>query len=93
VLYLRQIIFSVGDNVPIDSESFLVTDFVNLKIKSAQCFRGAYRDRMCVRIFIEMSDHTYMNIYVYIVFLNKESMYQKNLCMNILLKAAGLLRY
>jgi hypothetical protein len=93
VLYLRQIILLVGDDVPIDSESFLVTDFVNLKIKSAQCFEGAYRGRMCVRIFIETSNHTYMNIYVYIVFLNKESMYQKNLCMNILLKAAGLLRY
>jgi hypothetical protein len=83
----------VGDNVPIDSESFLMTDFINLKIKSAQCFGGAYKGRMYVRIFIEMSDHTYMNIYVYIGFLKKESMYQKNLCMNILLKAAGLLRY
>jgi hypothetical protein len=50
---------------------------VNLKIKSTQCFGGDYRGRMCVRIFIEMSDHTYMNIYVYIVFLKKESMYQK----------------
>jgi hypothetical protein len=83
----------VGDNVPIDSESFLVTDFVNLKIKSAQCFGGAYRDRMCVRIFIEMSDHTYMSIYVYTGFLKKIHVSKKNLCMNILLKAAGLLRY
>jgi hypothetical protein len=70
-----------------------MTDFVNLKIKSAQYFRGAYRGRMCVRIFIEISDHTYMSIYVYIVFLKKIHVSNKNLCMNILLKAAGLLRY
>jgi hypothetical protein len=53
VLYLRLIILSVGDDVPVDSEMLLVTDFVNLKIKSVQSFRDDYRDRMCVHVFIE----------------------------------------
>jgi hypothetical protein len=35
VLYLWLIILSVGGDVSVDSESLLVTDFVNLKIKLA----------------------------------------------------------
>jgi hypothetical protein len=35
MLYLRLIILSVGGDVPVDSETFLVTNFINLKIKSA----------------------------------------------------------
>jgi hypothetical protein len=42
----------MGDNVPINSNTFLVTDFVNLKIKLAQSFRCAHRDRVYMRIFI-----------------------------------------
>jgi hypothetical protein len=41
----------------IDSEALLVTDFVNLKIKSAQFFGCAHRDRVCVRVFIGVSAH------------------------------------
>jgi hypothetical protein len=33
MLYLRLIIFLVGDDVSVNSEMFLVTDFVDLKIK------------------------------------------------------------
>jgi hypothetical protein len=40
-------------------------DFVNLKIKSIQFFGGAHKDRVCVRVFIEMSTYTYMSIYIY----------------------------
>jgi hypothetical protein len=36
VLYLRLIIFLVGGDVPVDNETLLVTDFVNLKIKPVQ---------------------------------------------------------
>jgi hypothetical protein len=36
VLYLWLIILSVADNVSVDNESLLVTDFINFKIKSAQ---------------------------------------------------------
>jgi hypothetical protein len=34
VLYLRLIILSVKDDVHVDSETLLVTDFINLKIKT-----------------------------------------------------------
>jgi hypothetical protein len=34
------------------SDVFLVIDFVNLKIKSAQSFRDAHSDRVRVRVFI-----------------------------------------
>jgi hypothetical protein len=52
---LRLIIFSVRDDVLVDSESLLLTDFVNLKIKSAQSFRNAHKDRMCEYMSIKMS--------------------------------------
>jgi hypothetical protein len=61
----------VGDDVFVDSETFLVTDFVNLKIKSAQFFRDAYRGRLCVRVFIRVSGRTCISIYVCTVFLTK----------------------
>jgi hypothetical protein len=61
----------VGDDVSIDSETLLVTDFVNPKIKPAQSFEGAHRGRMCVHVFIGVSAHTCMSIYVCIVFLKK----------------------
>jgi uncharacterized PurR-regulated membrane protein YhhQ (DUF165 family) len=51
-----------------------VTDFVNLKIKTAQSFRGAHSSRVCV--FIGMSAHTHMSICVYTMFQKKE--YVKN---------------
>jgi hypothetical protein len=37
---------------PVDSEMLLVTDFMNLKIKSARSFRGAHRNRMYIHMFI-----------------------------------------
>jgi hypothetical protein len=49
-----------------------MTDFVNLKIKLAQFFKGAHRGRMCIRMFISMSAHTCMNICVYTVFLKND---------------------
>jgi hypothetical protein len=49
------IIFSVRDDVPVDSETFLVTDFVNLKIKPAQYFRCAHKSMVCIRVFIGVS--------------------------------------
>jgi hypothetical protein len=55
VLHLRLIILLVGGDVPIDSETLLVIDFVNLKIKSAQFFGGGHRSRVCVRVFIGVS--------------------------------------
>jgi hypothetical protein len=71
VLHLRLIILSVGDDIPIDSEALLIIDFMNLKIKSAQSFRCAHRGKLCVHMFIGVSAHTCMSIYVYTVFLKK----------------------
>jgi hypothetical protein len=61
----------VGDDVPVDSETLLVTDFVNLKIKPTQSFRGAHTSRMCIHVFIEVSARTCMRICVCTVFLKK----------------------
>jgi hypothetical protein len=70
VIFMINYSFSGGD-VVIDSETLLVTDFVNLKIRLAQSFRVAHRNMMCVRVFIWMSAHTCMSICVYTVFLKK----------------------
>jgi hypothetical protein len=71
VLHLWLIILSVGGDVPVDSKAFLVTNFMNLKIKPAQSFRGAHRGRVCVRVFIGVSARTCMNICT--VFLKKKN--------------------
>ncbi len=63
--------FLVEVDVFVNNESLLMIDFVNLKIKSAQFFRGAYKGRMCVRVFIGVSARTCMSICVYVVFLKK----------------------
>jgi hypothetical protein len=42
----------MGDDVPVNNETLLVTDFINLKIKLTQSFKYDYKDRMCVCIFI-----------------------------------------
>jgi hypothetical protein len=71
MLHLRVIILSVEGVVSVDNETLLVTDFVNLKIKPAQSFRGVHRGRMYARVFIGVSARTCMSICVYIVFLKK----------------------
>jgi hypothetical protein len=67
MLYLRLIILSVGGDVSIDSETILVTDSVNLKIKSAQSFRGDYRDRVHVCVHRDECSYTYKYMYLYYV--------------------------
>jgi hypothetical protein len=62
----------VGGGALIDSETFLMIDFVNLKIKPTQSFECAYRGKVCVHVFIGVSARTYMNIYVYTMFLKKK---------------------
>jgi hypothetical protein len=64
----------VGGEVPVDSEALLVTDFVNLKIKSAQYFRGTHKGSMCVCIFIWVSTHTCTSICVCTVFKKKKKL-------------------
>jgi hypothetical protein len=51
----------VRGDVPVDSEMFLMTDFVNFKIKPTQSFGGDYRDSVCVCVFIGVSACTCMS--------------------------------
>jgi hypothetical protein len=60
----------MGGDISVNNETLLVTNFVNLKIKSAQSFKYDYRGRVCVHMFIEVL-LTCINIYVYTVFLKK----------------------
>jgi hypothetical protein len=62
VLHLRLIILLVRDDVSMDSEMFLVTDFVNLNIKPVQCFKCAHKDRVYMYIFIRVSAYIYIYI-------------------------------
>jgi hypothetical protein len=40
--------FLIESDISDNSETLLVTEFINLKIKSAQFFRGVYKGRVCV---------------------------------------------
>jgi hypothetical protein len=44
--------FSVGGNVSVDIKTLLMTNFINLKIKSTQSFKDVHRTRVCARVFI-----------------------------------------
>jgi hypothetical protein len=59
VLYLRLIIISVGGDVPVDSDAFLMIDFINFKIKPTQYFRDAHRDRVCVCVHMGECSYVY----------------------------------
>jgi hypothetical protein len=49
--------FSVGDDVSVDSKTFLIINFINLKIKSTQSFKCTYKYKIYIytHIFIEVS--------------------------------------
>jgi hypothetical protein len=68
----------VEGDVPVDSETFLVADFVNLKIKLAQSFEYAHRDRMYVYVFIECS-YVYKYVCLYCV-SKKKSRIEYTIC-------------
>jgi hypothetical protein len=57
----------MGGDIPINSETFLVIDFMNLKIKSAQSFECAHKDNVCIHMFIGVNAHMSMIIYIYSV--------------------------
>jgi hypothetical protein len=63
----------VRDDILIDNKTFLLTDFVNLKIKLTQFFECAHRGRIYVCVFIRVNAHTCISIYIYTVFLKKEN--------------------
>jgi hypothetical protein len=56
VLYIRLIIFLLIGDLFVDSKTFLVTDFMNIKIKS-------------VKSYVFIGARKYMCIYIYTVFL------------------------
>jgi hypothetical protein len=62
----------VGDDIIVDSETFLMTDFVNLKNKPTQSFRYIYESRMCVYVLIGMNILICINTYIYTVFLKQK---------------------
>jgi hypothetical protein len=58
----------VGDDVLVDSDAFLVINFVNLKINSTQSFKYTHMNRIYVSVFIRISSHRYMGIYIVLRF-------------------------
>jgi hypothetical protein len=63
----------VRHDIPVDSETLLMTDFINLNIKPTQSFRGAHRDRVYIHILIGVSNRMYINIFVCTVFQKKST--------------------
>jgi hypothetical protein len=57
----------VRDDVSVDSETFLVTEFVNLKIKPVQSYEGAHRDRVCVCVYRAECSYVYEYLRLYCV--------------------------
>jgi hypothetical protein len=57
----------MGDDVPVDRKTFLMTDFVNLKIKLTQFFVSAHISR----VYVCVNRVACMSIYIYTVFLKK----------------------
>jgi hypothetical protein len=49
---------------------FLMTEFINLKIKLTQSFKSDHKGE-CMYVFIGVSAHTCINTYIYTVFLKK----------------------
>jgi hypothetical protein len=54
--------FLVGGDVPIDNDTFLMTEFLDLKIKSGESFISTHIDKM----YMHMS-YIYEYIYLYCV--------------------------
>jgi hypothetical protein len=70
VLHLRLIILSVEGDVPVDSEPLLVTDFMNLNIKSVQYFKCAHKGMMCVCVY--MGEYSYIYKYMCLYYVLKK---------------------
>jgi hypothetical protein len=58
----------VGSDVSVDNETFLVTDFINLKIKLVQSFEFVHMSKVYMYIFIGVGAHIHMSIYICAVF-------------------------
>jgi hypothetical protein len=60
----------VGGDASFDSETLLVTDFVNLKIKPTQSFGCVHRGRVCVH----MDEYSYVYEYICLYCVSKKSL-------------------
>jgi hypothetical protein len=60
--------FLVESDVSVNSETLLITDLVNLKIKPSQSFVYAHRSTMCVY----RSECSYMYEYLYLYCVSKK---------------------
>jgi hypothetical protein len=58
-------------DVSINSKTLLLIDFVNLKIKSTQSFKGAHKDRICVCVYKSECSYIYKYLCLYYVFKKK----------------------
>jgi hypothetical protein len=74
MLYLWLIIFLVGGDVSVNRETFLVTDFVNFKIKLTQSFKCTHRGRVCIRVFIGVSSYIYIYEYLCLYCISKKTL-------------------
>jgi hypothetical protein len=63
VIFTANYSFS-GGGVPINIDVFLIIDFVNLKIKSAQCFGCAHKGVIC----IHKGKYSYVYEYLFILY-------------------------
>jgi hypothetical protein len=61
----------VRGDIPVNSDVFLMIDFVNIKIKPIQSFRNTHKGEMYVYVFIKISDYS---ICVCTVFLKNNSL-------------------
>jgi hypothetical protein len=43
--------FSLKGDITVDNDALLVTDFMNLKIKSTQSFKCGHKDKVCVYLY------------------------------------------
>jgi hypothetical protein len=59
----------IGD-VSVDSETVLITNFMNLKIKSTQSFGCVYRGRVCVCAHI--GEYTYVYKYLRLYYVSQK---------------------
>jgi hypothetical protein len=68
----------VEGDVPVNSDALLVTDFMNLKIKPAQSFRGAHRGRVCVRVCVHRGECSYVYEYLHLYCVSKKRRVKMN---------------
>jgi hypothetical protein len=64
----------VVDDVFVDSETFLVTHFINFQIKPTQSFKNIYKEKIYIHMFIKVYTHIYIykSLYICTVFFKRK---------------------